>query len=307
MATRKRKHTGNADTAIAKTLQDERSQVILEVFDYLRQNGIDEEVPLPRLIVGGDTSSGKSSVLQRLTGILFPSGVGVVTRFATEVAMRPAEEKAIIVKISPDKSRPITETRTLREFNKTMSSMAEFQKVYKAATDLLGKQQNKQGLMYDVLRINVRGPDQPPLTVVDLPGLIQAKSNTVTALDKEVSHKIVDQYFQNPRAIILAIVSADNCVVNQEIMDKAADADPQRERTLRIVTKPDAVMAGSDKETEWLKLARNEEIVLQRGWHVLMNKAGDLKIASPEEHEEAETEFFTNERFKDLDKEVTGL
>lgn len=41
-------------------------------------------MPIPQLSVMGDQSSGKSSVLEFLSGVPFPRGSGLVTRCATQ-------------------------------------------------------------------------------------------------------------------------------------------------------------------------------------------------------------------------------
>lgn len=58
-------------------------------------------VPLHQLVVVGDQSSGKSSVLESLTGYYFPRSVGLCTRHATEIVCRRELEASIVVTINP--------------------------------------------------------------------------------------------------------------------------------------------------------------------------------------------------------------
>lgn len=55
----------------------------LEKIAALHARGIGEYVSLPQLVVCGDQSAGKSSVLEGITGIPFPRQDGVCTRLAT--------------------------------------------------------------------------------------------------------------------------------------------------------------------------------------------------------------------------------
>lgn len=61
---------------------------LLEKIDGLFAFKIGEYVDLPQLVVVGDQSSGKSSVLEALTNLLFPRESGLCTRFATQIIFR---------------------------------------------------------------------------------------------------------------------------------------------------------------------------------------------------------------------------
>jgi hypothetical protein len=97
-------------------LDNERRVRILGVIDRLRELGVSENVSLPqvrwqlrywyfrkadvsKLVVVGDQSSGKSSLLEGLTGISFPVASDLCTRFATQIVLRRAPEDAAGVKI----------------------------------------------------------------------------------------------------------------------------------------------------------------------------------------------------------------
>lgn len=54
-----------------------------------------------QLVVVGDQSSGKSSVLESLTGYYFPRSVGLCTRHATEIVCRREPTTSIVVTIHP--------------------------------------------------------------------------------------------------------------------------------------------------------------------------------------------------------------
>jgi hypothetical protein len=58
---------------------------LLEKIDQLFACNIGEYIDLPQLVVVGDQSSGKSSVLEGLTKLSFPRDSGLCTRFATQI------------------------------------------------------------------------------------------------------------------------------------------------------------------------------------------------------------------------------
>ena len=57
---------------------------ILEVMDKLRVFDVEHEFSLPQLVVCGEQSAGKSSVLEAISGIPFPRKGSQCTRFVTQ-------------------------------------------------------------------------------------------------------------------------------------------------------------------------------------------------------------------------------
>lgn len=56
--------------------------------DRIRANGVDNIIALPQLVISGDQSAGKSSVLDGITGIPFPRLDGLCNRLPTEIILR---------------------------------------------------------------------------------------------------------------------------------------------------------------------------------------------------------------------------
>jgi hypothetical protein len=63
---------------------------LLEKFDKLLTWNVGDYVALPQLVAVGDQSSGKSSILEGLTGLPFPRDSTLCTRFATQIIFRRA-------------------------------------------------------------------------------------------------------------------------------------------------------------------------------------------------------------------------
>lgn len=72
-------------TGSLQALQSADERKVMDIVDKLRRTGLSGVVELPQLIVCGDQSSGKSSVLEAITEIPFPRKENLCTRFATEV------------------------------------------------------------------------------------------------------------------------------------------------------------------------------------------------------------------------------
>lgn len=97
---------------------------LLDVIDELRSQGLSNlDISPPQIVVCGDQSSGKSSVLEALSQVKFPTKDDLCTRFATEVILRKKETESISVSIDPGKSRSPEEHDKLLNFKPTASSL----------------------------------------------------------------------------------------------------------------------------------------------------------------------------------------
>jgi hypothetical protein len=70
-------------------LSNKRIRQVFDVVDRIRAHKISEELSgsLPELVVCGNQSSGKSSVLEAISRIRFPKGGMTCTRFVTELVV----------------------------------------------------------------------------------------------------------------------------------------------------------------------------------------------------------------------------
>ncbi|KAG2488599.1 hypothetical protein HYH03_012918 [Edaphochlamys debaryana] len=62
----------------------------LDVSNRLRALGVEQDLAVPSLVICGDQSSGKSSVVEAIAGVSLPRSVGTCTRCPTEVRLRTA-------------------------------------------------------------------------------------------------------------------------------------------------------------------------------------------------------------------------
>jgi hypothetical protein len=75
--------------------------VILEKIDRLFACGVGDYINLPQIVVVGDQSSGKSSVLEGLIRKPLPRDSGLCTRFATQIIFKRSPSETISVSIIP--------------------------------------------------------------------------------------------------------------------------------------------------------------------------------------------------------------
>lgn len=126
----------------------------------------------PQIIVCGDQSSGKSSVLEAISGVSFPIRSSLCTRFPTELVLRKSSQVGVCVSIVPHRSRSESEQEALAQFHEELDSFEGLPQLIENAKSAMGIYTNAKSFSNDLLRVEVSGPDRPHLTIVDLPGLI---------------------------------------------------------------------------------------------------------------------------------------
>jgi GTP-binding protein EngB required for normal cell division len=284
-------------------LESADTKRVLDIIDELRSQGISKYVDLPQIIVCGEQSSGKSSVLEALSGMPFPTKDTVCTRFATEVILRHHRMSTQIFSIVKSSIPEQREEQARIEVLEKVEGVGQVEGVGHVArntlADAIEKAKPQMGIRdggktfsSDILRVELSGPDHPNLTLVDLPGLYQAGSKSQSDADAEVVTSLVSSYMKNERSIILAVVSAKNDFNNQVITSLARRIDPLGQRTLGLITKPDTLHPGSESEGFYVRLAQNNEVSFKLGWHVLRNRDYPERNLSLTERNGKEKEFF---------------
>ena len=290
-------------------LHSKDHEEILDVIDQLRSEGVSRYIGLPQLIVCGDQSSGKSSVLEAISGLDFPRKDNLCTRFATELILRRATEEAVTVSIIPDDSCSTDEKARLRNFKPHHSAPEHFADIIQSAGDWLGV--GKDGVLFskDILRVELQSPEQSHLTLVDLPGLYHAPDESQDEEGVAFVESLVSSYMNNPRSVILAVISAKSDIALQKVTALTRKVDPEGARTLGIITKPDTLPRGSETEQSFCQLAMNNRLrfKLGLGWHVLKNRSYEERDISLEERSRSENQFLSQGVWAALPRSQVGI
>ncbi|KAI9155433.1 NADH-cytochrome b5 reductase 2 [Paramyrothecium foliicola] len=305
------------EAALLKTINPEnlsssKHLQLLNSIDKLRSQGIDHYISLPQIIVCGDQSSGKSSVLEAISGVPFPVKSSLCTRFPIELVLRKTAHKGAKVRIIRDQGNSPKTTkrahqRVEAEFEENLDDYEDLPSLIEGATNAMGLLSSGRAFSEDTLHIEISGPDHPHLTIVDLPGLIHSETKHQSALDIDLIQSVIKKYMGKRRTIILAVVSAKNDFANQIVLKLARMADPNGNRTLGVITKPDTLLPGSNNEASFVSLARNKEIEFRLGWHVLRNMDSDKEQSSLSERDATEKEFFSRGAWANLSESSLGI
>ena len=158
----------------------------------------------------------------------------------------------------------------------------------------------------DVLRIEICGPKQQHLSVIDVPGIF--KRTTVGVTTKEdigLVRKMVLSYMKNARSIILAVVPANVDIATQEILEMAEECDQNGERTLGVLTKPDLVDKGAEHNV--MKIVEGKDHILTLGWCIVKNPGQKELLNTTTDRNSIERTFFkTQEPWARLPKDRVG-
>lgn len=143
----------------------------------------------------GDQSSGKSSVLEALSGIPFPRGTGLVTRCPIRIVMKRAEKWSAIVSTS------------LNPQQHAVDSIAELSAIIdNLMNDLCVGVSN---FSTESVIIELFSPDACDLTVVDLPGIIRTVTAGQSVTVIEQVNRLIKSYLMDKRTIILAVIPSN--------------------------------------------------------------------------------------------------
>lgn len=293
------------DSEVIEQLNSPHAKVLLDTIDSLRELGVGEIIQLPQIIVVGDQSSGKSSVLEAISGINFPVHGDLCTRFATELIMRRHPETKITVSIQKATGPAVPghddEQEESLPFQKSSLDKETLPEIINEARERMGVRRFERSaprsgskrFSKDILRVVVAGPNTPHLTLVDLPGIFHSSTSEQSLEDKQLVNELIEKYMQASKSIILVVVAANNQLANQSVLSRAKLHDPQSKRVVGVITKPDLV-DGYANGKKYLDLCRGLETDhdLSLGWHVLRNSSEQERRSSSHDRDHKEQRFF---------------
>ncbi|NXW76218.1 MX protein, partial [Hirundo rustica] len=233
---------------------EEKIRPCIDLVDSLRALGIEKDLSLPAIAVIGDQSSGKSSVLEALSGVALPRGNGIVTRCPLELKLkRLPEGQAWQGKIS------------YRNVTLELQNPSEVDRAIRQAQDIVAG--TRGAISGQLISLEVRSPDVPDLTLIDLPGIARV---AVGDQPKDIGDQIkilLKRIIGCKETVNLVVVPCNVDIATTEALKMAQEVDPTGERTIGILTKPDLVDRGTEEAV--VKILRNRVIPLKKGYMIV--------------------------------------
>jgi len=268
----------------------------LELAEDLKALSLDNALSVPQICVVGDQSSGKSSVLEALSGIPFPRGTGLVTRCPVRVVMRRAKAG---IRWSASVSTMSSTQKIIAE------TPAELTTIISRLTKTLIQNHH---FSTDAIIVQLHSTDSPDLTVIDLPGIVRTVtigqgSQIITDVDC-----LINEYLKQDRTIILAVIPANQDIATVDILERARLVDPMGERTLGVLTKPDLIGPGNEEEVT--AVLKNIRKPLKLGYVMVKNRSqAQIKEGTlPRIAREDEQRFFQmHPTFSCFDQRLLGI
>ena len=291
---------------------------LIAATNRLRDLGVERfDLFLPKICVVGDQSTGKSSVIEGISGIKVPRGSGTCTRCPLELVLQQTPHDWVctisLVKkyvYEPDvfhyEGTRLGPWCAMREVEVTpfitvcekvnlknwlqraqLAILNPRQSPSHYKSGVLASQEYQVPMSPNVIRLDIHGHNVPNLGFFDLPGIIvQNKHQYVLQLVEA----LVRQYLSAPNCLILYTVAMNNDFSNSNAGALIRKIRNAINRTIGVLTKPDTVTTHSLHQFRNMLENRDAHEKMGLGYFVVKNEV-DTSIP----HEIArhnETEFF---------------
>ncbi|KAL8278369.1 hypothetical protein RQP46_009261 [Phenoliferia psychrophenolica] len=272
----------------------------LALINDLRSCGASSELAIPCVVVIGNQSAGKSSLIEAVAGIRVPRAQGTATRCRLEVRQRKSKTSQGVwscqvslrleyndrVVSSSEKNQVIEEVQfgprlydpalvedmlakaqlAILNPGVAASDIAELSpaSVARAKRGELAKLGGKaRSFSRNLICLDISGPQCCDLTFIDTPGLVSNVAEDGDPGDPDLILDLVRSSIQGNSLILVALSMKDD-LENQGAYKEAKAADPKGGRTIGVLTKADTVGPGEHKR--WFEVIRNERFALKHGY-----------------------------------------
>lgn len=302
---------------------------MFKVINKIGTLGIDTTLEtVPKFVLVGDQSAGKSSVIEALCGISLPRSQGTCTKCPFQITTAPTKdsEGSWSCKVSLiGKYKPISSNRAKSKYRgwekleapesvhfKTVHRKEDLEDTLRRAqVAILNPMAVPNDYLYskdiplhekntairfspNVINLELEGPGLPNISFFDLPGAINVHQDDQTLV--KFVEDLAKEYISDESALVL-LAHPLNVDINTSTAFKYIKEEKAEERCMGVLTKPDTL--DSDDYEELRIVLSGERFALGHGWFVTKQLSPkELNEAQRVTHEEArrrEQDFFANE------------
>lgn len=270
----------------------------------------DLALQLPQVVVVGQESSGKSSVLESLAMLpLFPRDEHICTRMPIHLKLRHAADgdcelmpsAPVVPEIQmrllfSDGRDPVESTMNFSPQQAAQCMRSWMDDIVTSEADEESGSQPR-GVVDHVLEIRISSPQVPNLNLIDLPGIVAGRLLDEPDDMMQQTRALVEKYLVQPHTLVLAVVPAFERVRNSQAFQLVQQFGLTG-RTIGVLTMVDRAMDAAnprgplDEVMGRLDGTSRDTVQLRQGYVAVMNR--DTRVTpehSLEEFKTHETEW----------------
>uniref|UniRef100_A0A3B3BAA8 Interferon-induced GTP-binding protein Mx n=1 Tax=Oryzias melastigma TaxID=30732 RepID=A0A3B3BAA8_ORYME len=130
------------------------------------------------------------------------------------------------------------------------------------------------GISKELISLEIASPSVPDLTLIDLPGITRVAVKGQPADIGEQIKRLIWEFIGKRETINLVVVPCNVDIATTEALKMAQEVDPEGERTLGILTKPDLVDKGTEENV--VDIINNKAIPLKKGYMIVKCRVHSL-------------------------------
>ncbi|KAF4635793.1 hypothetical protein G7Y89_g2297 [Cudoniella acicularis] len=308
-------------------------KILVDAIEELRKLGLREiDTELPELVLVGDQSAGKSSLMSAIAEINLPKSHGKCTKCVANIKTSPADTWSCKVSLheyydySPTKKGPHAVTKahpfgpwienhgelSIKDFT-TITQKSEFENVllwaqrailnphtdYRAfvpGTGLIaqkGIHEDEAGFSPNIISLEISGPNLPALSFYDLPGLFQYAPKPEEQYLIKAFENLVSKYIVHKNALILCAIPMSSDPSNSKSSALVGQLKAEH-RCIGVLTMPD-LFPENARSNEYDALLHGRAHKLPRGYFVTKQPGADFEVQGADYHiraREEEKHFF---------------